>query len=144
MTRLGVDEGDPPTMSPPARALVDEPDAEGSEPVELGLNIGDPIGDMVHRVASLGKEAANRSVGIGGLDELKVAGPGLVGHGVDALLAHLEPFAVGEPEPLIGGHGSIEIGHDDSDVMELEGQGKRFRIVRHLQLNLGGGWGGVV
>lgn len=66
----GVQEGHPVPAGSGTRPSVDELDASTPKALEVGLEVGGTVGDVVQARSASGEKAADRAVGAQGLEEL--------------------------------------------------------------------------
>lgn len=100
------------------RRLVDQLSTLTRERRERPRNVVDRVRDVMHSRAALGEKAGDRRVVADRRDELDEPVSDPHRRNLDAVL--LEPFPALElrtEEPLVRRHGLVEIGNDDSDVM---------------------------
>src|SRR3954466_1558013 len=98
--RLRVHEGHPRVADPGPRLLVDEPQAGRAQAVELGLDVGGLVGDVVQAGSLRREELADRRVGAERREQLDVALADVEQHGLDAL--GLDRLAVYEGQVEVG------------------------------------------
>ena len=101
-----------------ARMLVDQLDALPREVRERCLDVGDLVSDVVHTLAALREEAADRGVVAERREQLDPAVADPHRRGLDPLL--LDALAMFQPsaeEALVRRHGGIEIRDRDADMV---------------------------
>src|SRR4051794_2246082 len=119
---VGMKERDLVAEEAPSRFLVDELDALSGQLAEGRADIGDPVGDVVHAGSALGQELADRRVVAERREELDspVADPQR--RGFDTLVGDGLAMLDLRPEnPLVSGHGLVEILDRDAEMVDSPG-----------------------
>lgn len=115
----GVEEGDEAVVRSLSRVLVDQFDAGGSDSVEGGLEIGNPVRQMMQPGASPLQEPGDRG-GVGKrLEEFQSSDPFTNEGDVDALVfdaLHRRPLPTGQE--LEQGKGLFDRSNGDRNVIE--------------------------
>src|SRR3954464_14416271 len=117
--RLGMHEGHARVADAGARLLVDEPQAGRAQAVELGLDVGRLVGDVVQARPVLGQELADRRVLAERLEQLHVPLADVEQHGLDAL--GLDGLAMDEGHVEVGVvelQRGVEVRDGDTDVVD--------------------------
>src|ERR687898_1858209 len=83
---VGMDEGDLEAEEPLPRLLVDQVGACGGQAVELGANVADLVGDVVHPRAAPGQELADWRLVAERREQLDAAGADEHGSRLDTLV----------------------------------------------------------
>ena len=83
-----MDESDLEPEEPLSRLLVDQIRAGGGEAIELGPDVVDLVGDMVHARPAAGEELADGGLVTERREQLDPAGADEHGRGLDALVFH--------------------------------------------------------
>src|SRR6478736_2049486 len=121
-----MEKRDTPTMRAGAWDFVDESDASGFQPIQLSVEIIRPVRHVVHGVAALGEIPRDWALWVRGGDQLDPARSTGKGDRLDLLLWHQPALAANEAQTLVSREGSIEIGDDDADVMQLQATTERI------------------
>src|ERR1700737_2605528 len=102
------------------RLLVEQPRPVSAQLVQRSADVVDPVGQVVHALATLLQEAADRRLRPGGRDELDMRTAKVEHGGVNAVLLHALAHARGDSEELlVTGDAGIEIGDGYSYVVDL-------------------------
>lgn len=113
-----MDERDLEAEHAAARLRVDQLGAGAGEMLELRVDVGDLVGDVMHARAALGEEAADGSVLPERAEQLHAALSDADRGGLDTLLVDTRAVLERRPEePLVRLERAVEVVHGDSDMV---------------------------
>ena len=132
--RGGMDEGDLEAEQALPRVLVDQLGAAGRKPLELGRDVVDLEGNVMHARPALCEELAHRRFRAERGKELDPAGADPKRHGLDSLIRNsLTMLELGAEQPLVGLDRRVQVGNGDADMVDAA-CAHRKRCYRPLDL----------
>jgi hypothetical protein len=117
-----VDERDLRPEQPRARPLVDQVHACGGEPIELGGDVVDTVGDVVQARPTAREEAADGRLGPERPEQLDPVAADAERARLDALVGHdVAVLDHGAEEQRVRLDRPVEVVDGDANVVDLEG-----------------------
>lgn len=120
-------EGDQ-AVNPPARRLVDEPDAAGAQLGQGVENVVDQDADVVHAFSAPGEKPRRAALAVGGSEKLDRAAAGVQKGDFHPVIGGVEPLDQPEAQDsAVCCEGFVNVLHDDADMVDVGvGQGGGF------------------
>ena len=122
MDGVGMDECDLEAEEALARLGVDQLGARVREPAELGADVLDLVGDVVHAGTALREDAADGRVRDERREQLDPAGADEDGRRLDALVLDAGPvLELGAEEALVGRERLVQVVDGDAEMVDAAG-----------------------
>jgi hypothetical protein len=114
-----MDEGDLEAEQARPRLLVDELGAAGRKPLELGPDVVNFEGDVMHAGPAVREELADRCFRAERSEQLDPPGADPQRGGLDSLVGHgLTMLELGTEKPLVGLDRRVQVGDRDADMVD--------------------------
>ncbi len=117
-----MDESDLEAEEALARLGVDQLGAGGGKPVELGADVLDLVGDVMHARPALGEELPDRRLLAEWCEQLDATRSDEHRCSFDALVVHLRPvLELGPEELLVRVNGLVQVVNGNAEMMDAAG-----------------------